>query len=203
MPLPSLIWNAQASRFFDPATGQFISRTQVRQALEESLANLTRHTDTLVDDLRAGRISLTEWRDEMRTVIKQTQMAAAEVANGGRAQMTQADYGRVGQKVYVQYQYLDRWVEQIKSGAPFDNTMEARASLYLRNGRVAFVEAEKEVMRDRGFEMVRNVLHAQESCAQCIAESERGLVPVETMSIPGSRTCLANCRCVLVYERAA
>lgn len=195
-------WEPDLGRFRDTLTGQLISRTQVRQALEESLGNLTRRTDTLADDLRSGRISLTEWRDEMRDTIKQTQMAAAELAKGGRQQMTQADYGRVGQATLRQYQYLENWVQEIQAGAPVDNRMEGRARQYLRAGRTSFLASEAEAMRDRGY-LARNVLDARESCAECIAETEKGLVPVGNLSLPGTRVCRGNCKCHLIFERAA
>lgn len=198
MPEP-LVWDAESARYRDTESGRYISRAAIRGALEESLANLTRRTDALTDDLRAGRISLNEWQDDMKQIVKQVQMAAQEVASGGRAQMTQADYGRVGQKVREQYQYLDRWVEDIKQGGPIS---EGRARQYLRSGRTAFLEAESREMRNRGY-LARNVLRSAEHCWQCIAETDKGLVPVEFLTLPGHRVCLGNCRCFLVYEKAA
>jgi hypothetical protein len=202
MPDP-LVWLPESGRYRDPATGRYISRAAVRRALEESLVNLERRTDTLQGDLRARRISLTDWRDEMRLTIKQTQMAAHEIAHGGRAQMTQADYGRVGQAVRRQYEYLENWVHEIEAGAPIDGRMEPRAALYLKSGRTAFLQAEQQEMARRGITLVRNILHASESCAQCIAETAKGLVPISHLSLPGQRTCLGNCRCTLEYEKAA
>jgi hypothetical protein len=182
--------------------GRFISRAAVRRSLEESLANLVRRTDTLADDLRAGRISLNEFRAEMKLVVKQTQLAAQQLAVGGRAQMTQADYGKVGQRVRVQYEFLENWVRQIRDGAPVDNRMEPRARMYLTSARGSFLATEAEQMAERGF-LARNVLNAAESCAECIAETNKGLVPVSHLSLPGTRTCRSNCRCVLKFERAA
>jgi hypothetical protein len=191
------------TQYRHPESGRYISRAAVRRALEESLANLTRRTDTLADDLRAGRLSLAAWQEEMELTIKQTQMAAAELAHGGRAQMTQADYGLVGQRVRTQYQFLDSWARQISAGQPVDNRMEGRARQYLRAARSSFLALEADAMTERGFGLVRSVLHASESCAECISESQRGYVPVGQMSLPGQRTCLSNCRCTLVYAQSA
>lgn len=174
----------------------------MRTSLEESLANLTRLTDTLADDLRAGRLSLNGWRESMREVIKSTQLWSAEVANGGRAQMTQADYGRVGQKVRAQYEFLENWTRQIRDGAPIDDRMEPRARQYLLASRSSFLAVEAERMTERGF-LARNVLRPAEHCAECIAETEKGLVPVSQLVPIGQRVCRSNCRCVLEYEKVA
>lgn len=194
-------WDAEAGRYRDVG-GRFITRASVRQALEESLANLQRRTDGLQADLRAGRISLTEWREEMRTTIKQTQMAAGELAVGGRAQMTQSDYGRVGQAVRRQYGYLEAWVEQIKAGLPFDGRMEARAKQYLQAARGQYVGLEMRAMVARGYDEVRNILHPAEHCAECIAEADRGFVAAGSLIPIGARTCRANDRCTLEFRNS-
>lgn len=190
------------TRYRDPETGRFISRAAVRRALEESLTNLERLTDTLASDLRAGRISLLDWRQEMRGVIKQVHMAAAELAKGGRAQMTLADYGRAGQQIRRQYDYLEAWVEQIKAGLPVDGRMEPRAAQYLRSARVAYLAHQQAAFRQQGFDQTRSKLHPAEHCAQCIDEAERGWVSIGAEVPLGQRQCRANDRCTLEFRNS-
>lgn len=197
-----LTWDAETGRFRDTETGRFLSRAAVRREVDQSLASLTRLTDTLADDLRAGRISLTEWQAEMKDVIKQTQLGTAAIAKGGLDQMTQADFGRVGQRVRTQYQYLDQWVEQIKAGLPVDGRMEPRARQYLRSARSSFLSQEAEDMRERGY-LARSVTRPAEHCAECLAEEAKGLVEPQFLVPIGERTCRANCKCVFQYERVA
>ena len=197
MPSPSLRWDGTRYRTPD---GRYVSRAAIRRAVEESLGNLTRRTDSLADDLRAGRISLTDFRSELRETIKQTQMMSAEVAHGGRQQMTQADYGRVGQAVRRQYEYLEKWVNEIQAGAPLDNRLEPRAALYLKSARTAYVREEARLMSEKGW-LARSVTRSAEHCAQCLAEEAKGLVEPRFIVPPGERTCLGNCRCFLQYER--
>ncbi len=191
-------WDATLGRFRD-TRGRLISRTAVRTAFEQSLANLSTLTDTLADDLRAGRISLNDWREEMRTIIKQTQMAAQELTKGGRAQMTPSDYGRVGQRVREQYQFLENWVQQIQNGT---NPSPGRAIQYLRSARSAFLASEAQEMANRGY-LVENIQSPAEHCWQCNLETDKGPVPVGQMSLPGQRVCRHNCKCHLRYSRAA
>lgn len=172
----------------------------MRRTLEQSLANLTRKTDSLADDLRAGRLSLNAWRDEMRQVVKQVSLASHELAVGGREQMTQADYGAVGQKVRREYAYLDRWAAQLEAGLPVSG---GRAKQYLLAGRTAYLKEESQQLERAGYDLVKSVLHVAESCAACITEASLGYIPVRQMILPGQRTCLSNCRCTLVYARSA
>lgn len=200
--MPNLTWDAASGRYRDTDTGQWVSRARVRREVDLSLANLTRMTDTLADDLRAGRISLSEWRASMREAIKQVQLGSTAVAKGGLDQMTQADFGRVGQRIRTEYDHLERWVEQIKAGAPFDQRVESRARQYLRSGRSTYLGLEARDMAERGY-LARSVTRPAEHCAECLAEAEKGLVPVDQIVPVGQRTCLSNCKCFLVFERAA
>jgi hypothetical protein len=200
--VPDLRWSPGRGQYRDAATGQWLSRAAVRREVDASLANVTRLSDTLADDLRAGRISLNQWREEMRAVIKHTQMGAAEIANGGRAQMAPQSWGATGQKIRAQYIYLENWVEQLKAGLPVDNRVEGRARQYIRAARTSFIAAEAQDMAAKGW-LARNVTTAAESCAECLAEEAKGLVPVNQLSTPGTRICRGACKCFLVYERAA
>ena len=182
--------------------GRFITRVAVRRALEESLTNLERRTDGLHDDLRAGRISLNDWRDEMRMIIKQTQMAALELSVGGRAQTTQADYGRAGQLIRRQYGFLEAWVEQIKAGLPIDNRMEPRAVSYLKAALVAHRTHQRAAFRAAGFDEIRSIRHPGESCAECIAEEARGFVPIGQHVPIGQRQCLNHDNCTEEYRNS-
>lgn len=202
MPVPSLSFNPATGRYRNVETGRFVPRPTVRRALEESLANLQRRTDTLADDLRAGRISLDEWRQEMRLTIKQVNMAAIEISVGGRAQMTQADYGEAGRIIRTEYGYLESWVNQIKAGLPIDNRMEPRARQYLVRGRTTFIDAETDAMRGRGFDEIRSRLHPAEHCAQCLAEAARGFVPISSHVPIGQRQCRHNDRCTVEYRNS-
>lgn len=202
MPTPSLAWDAASARYRDTDTGQWISRAAVRREVDQSLANLVRLTDTLADDLRAGRISLNTWRSEMRDVIKQTQLGTSAIAKGGLDQMTLADFGRVGQKIRTQYAYLDNWVQQIQAGRPLGAEVEARSRQYLRAGRSTFLALEAEDMADRGY-WARSVTRPGEHCAECLAEEARGLVPASSIVPIGSRQCLSNCHCFYVWEKVA
>ncbi len=188
-------------RYRDPTTGRYITRAAVRTALEDSLTNVERLTESLADDLREGRIGLAEWRSEMRDVIKQVHLMARQVAVGGRAQMTPADNGAVGQAVRQQYRYLEAWTEQIKGGRSL-NELESRSAQYLRSARTSFFKHEASVNEDAGFDEIRSILHEAEHCAECIAEAARDWVPIGSHVPIGERTCRHNDRCTTEYRNS-
>jgi len=190
------------TRYRDHETGRFVSRVAVRRTFEESLVNVERLTDSLADDLRAGRISLLEWRERMREAIKFSQMAALELTTGGRAQTTQADYGRAGQQIRRQYAYLEAWVEQIKAGLPIDNRMEPRAASYLQSALVSHRTHQRAALQAQGFDQIRSIRHPGESCAQCIAEEARGFVPIGQHVPIGQRQCLNHDNCTEEFRNS-
>lgn len=202
MPSPTILWDTLVGRYRFRASGRFVPRKAIREAIEDSLANLERRTDSIQADYRAGRISLDVFREEMRDTIKFSQMAAQELAKGGRAQMTPADYGRAGQQIRVQYAYLDGWVADLAGGAPADAKMEGRAHQYLRAARTAFIAAETETFQGRGFDQIRTILHDAEHCAECIAEAARGFVPIGEHTPIGSRVCRSNDACTAEYRNS-
>lgn len=176
----------------------------VRAELDKSLVATASRVRLLGDDLRAGRISLEGWRLEMRTEIKNVHLRSAALARGGWSQMGPVDFGRAGQIIREEYQHLNQWVEEIKTGLPLDGRLNTRSSLYAQAGRATFHQVQAEEMMKRGMDLVRSVLHpTADHCAECVAERDKGLQEIGQISIPGTRTCGRNCRCTLVFERSA
>lgn len=196
-------WDSSARRYRGPS-GQFIASGRALASLETDILNLRSVTDLLADDLRARRMSLVEWRLEMQTVIKHTHLGAAELAMGGRAQMTPADYGRVGQIVREQYGFLEGWVQEIVSGsAPLDGRLGQRARLYVAAARPTYVTIRTHDLRESGFDQERSILTDAEHCGECVSEDAKGWQPIGDMISIGSRTCrvLDKCRAELRNSR--
>lgn len=197
-----LTWDPDVGRY-RRENGRVLSLVEVRRALDADAANLADYAKLLADQVVEGRISLDQWRGEMRTLIKQTHLTAAAMAKGGRAQLTPSDFGRVGQIVKTEYQRLDGWVTELIAGvAPADGRMRPRAAMYAQAGRHTYHQIEAREMLDRGLDEERSVLHPAEHCGECLAEAAAGWRPIGLMIPIGSRTCLRNCRCGVEYRRA-
>lgn len=200
-----------ASRLtFDPQTGRFstlsgrvVPPSEVRAAIDRDLVGLTRETERLAGDLRAGRLSLEAWRRDMRTLIKQSHLTMATLAQGGRAAMTPEAYGRVGGIVARENQFLEQWVEEIKAGWTLDGRLTSRSALYVNAARGTFHGVQSAEMLRRGVTLERSVTHPAEHCAECLAEAAAGFRPIGVMIPIGSRVCGRNCRCTVVFQRDA
>lgn len=194
-------FNARAARYRDPATGRFIPRSDVRQWLDRDIAASQARIQSTSNELRSGAIDLAEWQRIMREEIKQTQLAAEMLLRGGRNQMTQADFGRVGQRVREQYAFLNRLTDEIRAGTiRADGTFLNRAKMYAASARVGFHEGLSAQLGELGYTHERSVLHPAEHCGVCVSEAARGYVPLGDLIPIGARTCLGNDKCSMLFR---
>lgn len=193
-------WNEKAGRYVGPK-GRFVSRLAVRHALDMALDARSAAMRALSGRLRAGEISVREWQTAMMADVKAVQLYGAASAKGGWAQLTQADFGRVGAHVKRQYEYLSRFAQQIASGEqPLDGVFLARADMYGQAGRAIHHETERREMEIRGMNQERNVLGVADHCVECLEETRRGWVPIGTLRPVGQRVCTTRCKCSIQYR---
>ena len=197
-------WSLSALRYRDVVSGRFLSTGEALRSLEQDLASLTRRTDQLAADLRSGRLSLIQWRLEMQLVIKHVQLGSATLAKGGRAQMTPADYGRVGQLTREQYGFLEQWTQAIARGeAPLDGRLTSRARLYLDAGTPTYHAVRRAEVRAAGFDEARSIVDpAAEHCDPCVDEDRKGWQPMAAMIPIGHRDCGNRDRCRVEFRNS-
>lgn len=193
-------WNEKAARFYDRSTGRYVSRDTMRSALDEVLRVERDTIQHVSEQLRAGQINVGQWQAQMRESIKDTHLQAEALARGGWDQLTSADFGRVGAAVRRQYEYLDRFTQELRGGAPLNGAFLARARMYAMSARPFFHEEQAQLLQDSGYTEERNVLHPAEHCAECIDQSAAEWVPIGTLIPIGQRTCLGNDKCSMRYR---
>ena len=65
--------------------------------------------------------------------------------------MSQADYGRAGQRIREQYDYINRFAQQVASGEQkLDGTLTRRAQMYAEAGRNTYEATVWAEMKKRG-----------------------------------------------------
>jgi hypothetical protein len=195
-------WDARVGRYVD-ARGRFVSRAFVRAELDRAIESATQRMAPLSESLRDGNISLADWIIEMRRDIKQVQLYSAAAAKGGWAQMSQADYGRVGQLVREQYRFLEGFGNDIAAGLPLDGRFLRRVALYAGAGRRTFHKVEQFEMEARAMDEERSVLNPADHCDECVAEAAKGWQPLGSIVPIGERTCKGGCKCDMEFRRAA
>lgn len=199
---PPFRWSEKAGQYVR-RNGRFVPRSEVRRALDTALRAEQKRTQRLARDLRAGRVTLTQWRTEMRDVIKNVHVYSAASAQGGWAQLSQADYGRIGQIVRGEYGHLERFARQISRGDPRakGGRLDARAMQYAEAGRDTYHQTERATALGVGYRFERNVLHPADHCGGCLGETARGRVRIGQLIPIGRRDCRRKCRCSLAFSR--
>lgn len=197
-------WSEEVDRYRN-ARGRFVPVERVRAALDVTLDGAAERMRLVTRQVAAGELSLPAWQTRMMAEIKQSHVAAGVAMRGGTAQMSQADYGAIGQKVRAQYQYVRGFADDLAKGVITPAQAEARAELYAQAARHTGRAMEARLARRGGMALERNVLGAADHChagTSCIGETRRGWQPLGTLAPPGSRACKARCHCHLVYKAA-
>jgi hypothetical protein len=198
---PAYSWDDRIGRYRDTSTGRFVQAAEIRRALDIVIEDARTEMRDLGQDLREGEIDIEIWQTQMAEGIKRSHLAYAALAVGGWAQMTQADFGRVGQRIRFQYDRLRRFAGQIASGAQrLDGSILRRVDLYVQATRATFHTFSRLMMSSRGFAEERNVLNPADHCVGCVGETDRGWVALGSLIPIGGRDCLTNCRCSIEYR---
>lgn len=197
MPDPVYRWNDLSGRFID-SRGRFVPEKTVRDVVDKIADDASAKMAAISQSLVEGKTTLANWEIEMRRLVKVSNSATAVLANGGAGEMSPSRWGSVGQTVRQEYGYLRQMGQDIASGAqPLDGRLVARSRLYGQNARTVFETTRGRGDRARGYTQERNILHAVQHCAGCVAESARGWVPIGELVPIGSRQCKSNDRCTI------
>lgn len=195
------VWSP-ARRVYLDASGTPVPSRLVNEALDDVIRQATANMRSLTERLAAGDLSIAQWQAQMAVEIKTVHLVAASVGRGGWRQMSQADYGWVGQRIRGQYAYLKGFAEQIGTGQqPLGAQAEARAELYGNASRATQREMERRIGAQMGDAWEQNVLGIADSCNGCLDATDQGWVPIGTLPPIGTRDCQVNCHCVIETSR--
>lgn len=190
-------WDRSAGRYKGP-NGRFVAEPKVRLWLDAALDVASGRIDGLANALRSGTLDPISWEVAMRREVKSVALYSAAAAKGGWAQMSDADYGRVGQYVREQYGYLNQFYRDVRTGKQaLDGRLNARAQLYGQAGRPLYHRMEIAEKKLRGMTQRKNVRYKGDSCRGCEEATARGWVDIDDKTIPeiGQRECRTRCRC--------
>lgn len=162
------VWSAAAHRYRNTITGRFIGHAEMVGLRDVYTSAKMQQAASLASRLAAHEISLSDWHSSMRESVKNSFIDQYVLGHGGRATMTQADWGRVGAMCKEQYKYLDGFAQAIEQGSLTEGQIRARSGLYQEASTQAF---------ERGNAYAR------------------GLPRLPYYPGDGSTQCLTNCRC--------
>jgi hypothetical protein len=200
----------QSSWRYDPisgryrgANGRFLSQRAVEALVDGRINKLGRELRRYTDMLAEGNITLDQWQESVREALKLVHVQAAIIGNGGRETMGASDWGRIGQRLRVEYAYLQGFANDLLGGRVSVAQSLARIGLYAQSVRGSFWEGASIRQEKQGYSLMRRILDSQaKHCQDCINYAARGMVPIGSVPLPGQRcACRANCRCSVKYFR--
>ena len=209
------VFETGTQRYRDLATGRFLSSTDVIGIVNGIADRTTGDPVTTINTMLAdGRLNTADWKTGFARQIKNAYIQQAELAAGGRSQMTPQMWGSVGGSVREQYRYLDKFAKQIESKQLTPAQIEARTKMYINSSRESFWRIKD--MKAAGAGMTEekwNAIGDDSTCGPCSDAGSMGWQPIGTFAQPGSgrvmvkpRTnCqgLTNCRCEKEYRKGA
>lgn len=199
-------WNQAAGRFIAPS-GRFLSFAEVRAALDRAIVGAATEASGLAELLQSGTIGVLEFVQQMRILIKDSQIYSTAVAVGGYGNIDPASLESLQESIGTQFSFLADWAADLQDA--IDETgevieagkqLQARAAMYLNAARAIFASTYRSGMHKRGFNEEINVLGHAEHCDQCVEMTQLGWVPMFTLIPIGQRTCIVNCKCRLDYR---
>ena len=190
-------------QYLSPVTGTIVSYLVVRKTLDDILLTsaygMTEPTKRLVN----GDITIDEWQSEMQKQILYVQIMAAVAARGGLAQMTDADWAALQDRVKSQYEYLDKFAEEIKSKkTALTLALLARAALYADAGIAGFEQARANIQGQSGSTEERYILDPDAiHCDGCIERAGEQWQPLGKLPPLGDEPCGVRDRCTKQYRK--
>lgn len=192
------VWNAIAGRFIGP-NGQFLSFAAVRAGLDTALDGASADARLIAEAYNAGEIGVAEFENQMRVLIKDTQIYSAAVASGGFNALGAQEIAALEAELTAQFEYLANWADDLASGAA-RTAIGGRAAMYAQAARTTYDQIFRGGQIDRGYTEERNILNPGESCDLCISITDDDWVDIGTNIPIGLRTCLTNCNCDTEYR---
>lgn len=164
------------NRYRNSQTGRFVPQETVHGYVERIVQSGQASSDVYAQLVSEGTISAREFGDRMNADLKSAHIQQYVLGRGGRDNMAQSDWGRVGRVLRDQYALMDGFVADIESGALSQAQIAARASLYFDSARQSFENGNGAAY---------------------------GFDPRKLPSVPGDdhQTCHGGCRCHWRYEK--
>ena len=204
MTNPTFTYDKRSQRYrytSGSRNGQFVSQSKIHQLIERRIEDVKTDIGTITELLLDDRISLATWEETIAYALKIGHTQSYIIGRGGSPQLTQADYGRIGQQLRTQYTYLRRFSEEIAKGKLTKQQIRSRIKQYTGAFHTAYESGRTEIHRLSNARWERRVRSASESCPDCVRYESQGWVPLGTLPPPGSSSqCRVNCRCRKEYS---
>lgn len=134
------VWNQLTKRYRNSKTKKTVSSNTVLR-LRDDFVDEMRDFSKLTDDLVNSRITVQEWVFEMRKQVRDAHSAQYMLARGGRNAMFQTDLDALTEIIKDQYDYLQKFGEEVRAGNLSASQIKARSELYMEASTTAHEQA--------------------------------------------------------------
>lgn len=171
-------WDPNVLRYRDEQ-GRFLAHDRVLELLSQSIASTVDLTGMLASYVSSGALSVTDWQSVFRESIKREYIRQYLAGVGGRAQMTQADWGSIGRMLRDQYAWLKDFAKEVAAGKMSESQIRARMAMYINSAREAHEKSNGKVAVKWGADEVSWILSPLiENCNTCEERSRMGWQPI-------------------------
>ena len=183
--------------------GRFLSQKAIEALIDGRINKLSAQLKDFTTRLIDGSITVDQWQGSVREALKPAHIQATMVGAGGNAALSQADYGRIGQKLRGEYAYLQKFASGLLANSMSAPMALARIGLYAESVRGSFWEGTAVRQGRQGYSLMQRILDSQAAhCDDCLFYAARGIVSIGSLPMPGQRcACRARCRCSVRYLR--
>ena len=134
------VWNQLTKRYRNSKTKKTVSANTVLR-LRDDFVDEMRDFSQLTDDLVNSRITVQEWVFEMRKQVRDVNAAQYMLARGGRNAMFQTDLDALTEIIKDQFDYLQKFGEEVRAGNLSASQIKARSELYMESSTRAHEQA--------------------------------------------------------------
>src|SRR5580765_5181932 len=162
------IFDTTRGKYISTETERVVAEKTTRAIVIEIQQSAKQRMRAITESETRGEISRATWELAMRDEIKQLHRSMATIAKGGKEQMTQRDWGRVGQVIAKQNQYLNQFGSQVAHGEVSEAQQVARAEMYANSAFSTFENAQAVRHAESGVVRARRVLEdGAQHCEDC------------------------------------
>ncbi len=194
-------YNNTTQRWFDTASGKFVSETAVAAEMHAHQTATYNVLENVTRQLYAGQLTIEQWQVATATELKNAHLAQAMYAVGGKGNMTQANYGRVGGTLADEYRYLNQFAIDIQNGKQSEAQALARIRQYGNSTQQSYWKEYKLATKEQlWWTLGTNERH----CGACPALAAGSPYdPKDLNQVPGdgNTPCRGNCDCTLSREQ--
>ena len=195
------VFDKLTGRYYSTETETVLSEATMKRFVSEISSAAKVRMRALTEREVAGDISRATWELAMRDEVTALHRTMAIMARGGKDQMRAQDWGRVGQVIAKQNEYLNQFGSQVAHGQVSEEQQLARSELYANSAFSTYENGVAVRQSESGVERGRRVLEdGAAHCADCEDFATEEFIPIEEIVPIGASECQANCRCTIEYE---